>query len=99
MIGLGVIAGLFLVANAGWIRPFPTSLTKQVTAHVFPSSKATAEFKGKLYGAPFNSNTQLLFYRKDLVKKPPKTWGQMIKEAEKLGQQGKPDTIQLQASK
>jgi multiple sugar transport system substrate-binding protein len=86
-------------ANAGWIRPFPTSFTKQVTAHVFPSSLKTAEFKDKLYGSPFNSNTELLWYRKDLVKKPPKTWGEMIKEAEKLGQEGKPDTIQVQASK
>ena len=70
-------------ANAGWIRPFPTSFEKQTTAHVFPSSKATAEFKGKLYGAPFNSNTQVLWYRKDKVDAPPEdfTWDEMIDDA------------------
>jgi multiple sugar transport system substrate-binding protein len=86
-------------ANAGWIRPFPTSLRHQVTAHVFPSSLKTAEFEGRLYGSPFNSNTELLWYRKDLVKKPPETWGEMVKEGDKLAQEGKPDTIQVQASK
>ena len=35
--------------------------------NVFPSVVKTASFEGKLYGAPFNSNTQLLWYRKDLV--------------------------------
>ena len=86
-------------ANAGWIREWPASLRKQVTAKVFPSVIKTASFEGKLYGAPFNSNTQLLWYRKALVPKPPTTWDQMISEAEKLNSQGKPSTIQVQANK
>jgi len=86
-------------ANAGWIRAWPAPQAKAVTKGDFPSVLKTASFEGKLYGAPFNSNTQLLWYRKDLVKKPPKTWGQMISEAERLGSQGKPDTIQVQANK
>jgi multiple sugar transport system substrate-binding protein len=86
-------------ANAGWIKQFPDSLRKQVTAQVFPSVIKTASFNGKLYGSPFNSNTQLLWYRKDLVPKPPTTWDQMISEAEKLGSEGKPETIQVQANK
>ena len=72
-------------ANAGWISQFPAALAKQVTKDVFPNVVKTASFEGKLYGAPFNSNTQLLWYRKDLVPKPPTTWDQMIDEAEKLG--------------
>ena len=34
----------------------------------------TATYENKLYGAPFNTNTQILWYRKDLVKTPPETW-------------------------
>ena len=64
-----------------------------------PSVVKTASFDGKLYGAPFNSNTQLLWFRKDLVSKPPETWGQMIDVAEKLASEGQPATIQVQASK
>jgi trehalose/maltose transport system substrate-binding protein len=86
-------------ANAGWIRAYPDPLAKKVTSGAFPSVLKTASFEGKLYGAPFNSNTQLLWFRKDLVKKPPRTWNQMIDEAEKLGSEGKPDTIQVQANK
>jgi multiple sugar transport system substrate-binding protein len=85
-------------ANAGWVKSWPESLAKQVTSNVFPSVIETASFEGKVYGAPFNTNTQLLWYRKDLVPKPPTTWDQMIDEAEKLG----PDnagTIQVQANK
>ena len=83
-------------ANAGWVSEWPADLRSQVTKDVFPSVIETASFEGKLYGAPFNTNTQLLWYRKDLVKKPPKTWDQMIDVAEKLPEAG---TIQLQANK
>jgi multiple sugar transport system substrate-binding protein len=86
-------------ANAGWIRPFGKSLASEVTKDVFPSSVKTATYRGRLYGAPYTSNTQLLWYRKDLVKTPPTTWAQMIRDAEKLGKKGKPDTIQVQANK
>jgi len=86
-------------ANAGWIQPYAGPLAKKVTKGDFPSVIKTATFNGKIYGAPFNSNTELLWYRKDLVKKAPTTWNQMISEAEKLGSQGKPATIQVQAKK
>jgi multiple sugar transport system substrate-binding protein len=86
-------------ANAKWIKPFPASLAKKVTRGDFPSVIKTATFEGQIYGAPFNSNTQLLWYRKDLVSKPPKTWSQMISEADKLASEGKPATIQVQANK
>jgi multiple sugar transport system substrate-binding protein len=86
-------------ANAGWIKQYPESLRKEVTDQVFPSIIQTASFDGKLFGAPFNSNTQLLWYRKDLVPTPPTTWAQMISDAEMLGSEGKPETIQVQANK
>ena len=56
----------------------------------------TASYEGDLYAAPFNTNTQLLWYRKDLVPKPPETWDQMIEEAEGLKEAG---TIQVQAER
>src|SRR5919106_503622 len=86
-------------ANAGWIKQYPNSLRREVTDQVFPSIIQTASFDGKLFGAPFNSNTQLLWYRKDLVPTPPTTWDQMISQAEMLGSEGKPETTQVQANK
>jgi multiple sugar transport system substrate-binding protein len=81
-------------ANAGWLRPYEGALAQQVSKDAFDSAVKAASFDGKLYGAPFNSNTQLLFYRKDLVPTPPTTWDQMIDEAEQLH-----TTIQVQANR
>jgi trehalose/maltose transport system substrate-binding protein len=81
-------------ANAGWLRPYEGALAQQVSKDAFDSAVEAASFDGKLYGAPFNSNTQLLFYRKDLVPTPPTTWDQMIDQAEQLG-----TTIQIQAQR
>jgi multiple sugar transport system substrate-binding protein len=86
-------------ANAGWVKPFPDELARQVTANVFQSVIETASFEGRVYGSPFNTNTQLLWYRKDLVQTPPTTWTQMIDEAERLNDEGEPSTIQVQADR
>ena len=51
---------------------------------VLPIVAQGAQYKGKLYVVPLNTNAQLLWYRKDLVKTPPTTWAQMIADAKKL---------------
>jgi multiple sugar transport system substrate-binding protein len=81
-------------ANAGWLREWPQQQAQQVKQGVFPSVIETASFEGKLYGAPFNSNTQLLWYRKDQVKTPPQTWAEMIDQAEQMG-----GDVQVQADR
>ena len=82
IVGMDVIwTGEF--ANAGWVEEWTGALKKQVTEKVFPNVIETASFEDKLYAAPFNTNTQLLWYRKDLVKKPPKTWDEMIDRSPK----------------
>jgi len=83
-------------ANAGWLSEFPAQEGRQVTKGVFDSVVDTATFENKLYGAPFNSNTQLLWYRTDEIKKAPTTWDQMIDEAENIGPDG--GLIQVQAN-
>ncbi|HTU16033.1 MAG TPA: ABC transporter substrate-binding protein [Solirubrobacterales bacterium] len=85
-------------ANAGWIRRWNGADAKAVTRDVFPPVVETASFEGDLYGAPFNSNTQLLWYRTDLVPKPPGTWDQMIDMAEKLGP-GNGGQVQVQSNR
>ena len=97
VIGMDVIwTGEF--ANAGWVEPWKGPLKKQVTEEVFPGVLETASFEDQLYAAPFNTNTQLLWYRKDLVPKPPKTWDEMIDQADELGR-GDSGTIQVQANR
>jgi multiple sugar transport system substrate-binding protein len=96
LLGMDVIwTGEF--ANAGWIQQFPDDVAQKVTQGVFPSVVKTAEFEGKLYAAPLWSNTELLWYRSDLVDQAPKTWDEMIDQGEQLG----PDKglIQVQGNK
>jgi multiple sugar transport system substrate-binding protein len=83
-------------ATAGWIRPWSGADAAKATNGVLAGPVATATWKGRLWGAPLNSNTQLLWYRKDLVPTPPTTWNQMIQDAVNLAKQGKPHYIEEQ---
>jgi len=95
IVGMDVIwTGEF--ANAGWVEEWKGPLKERATEGVFANVIETASFEGGLYAAPFNTNTQLLWYRKDLVPKPPSTWDEMIDQAEQLEEAG---TIQVQANR
>src|SRR3954454_1577061 len=72
-------------ADAGWIKTWSQSDAQKVTEGDLPGPLETAKYKGKLYAAPFTSNTQILFYRKDRVQTPPKTWDELIQQAGKIG--------------
>jgi multiple sugar transport system substrate-binding protein len=85
-------------AEAGWIQPWTGAARRQVTQDAVKAALDTATWKGQLVAAPFNSNTQLLWYRKDLVPHPPTTWSEMISQAEALARQGKPHLIEIQGA-
>jgi multiple sugar transport system substrate-binding protein len=86
-------------AEAGWIKPVPDDIKAQVTTdRTLPAALKTATWKQTLYALPYNTNTQLLWYRKDLVPAPPATWNEMISQAVALRQQGKPGLIEVQGA-
>jgi trehalose/maltose transport system substrate-binding protein len=85
-------------AEAGWIREWTGANKQQATEGTLKVPLETATWKGKLYAVPYNSNTQLLWYRSDLVPTPPKTWDEMITMAEALRKQGKPHLIEIQGA-
>jgi multiple sugar transport system substrate-binding protein len=86
-------------ASAGWIRPWTGANAAAVSRGVLPGPLKTATFDGKLFAAPINANTEILWYRKDLVRTPPKTWTQMINDAVTLAKEGKPHYIEEQGAK
>jgi multiple sugar transport system substrate-binding protein len=86
-------------ASAGWIRPWTGANAAAVSNGVLPGPLKTATYNGRLWAAPINSNTELLWYRKDLVPNPPKTWSQMIDDAIQLAKEGKPHYIEEQGAK
>jgi multiple sugar transport system substrate-binding protein len=85
-------------AEAGWIEPWPADMAAKVKKGTLQTLIDTGTWKGHLYAAPFTTNIQLLWYRTDLVKKPPKTWGQMIDMAERLAKEGKPHFVEIQGA-
>jgi multiple sugar transport system substrate-binding protein len=85
-------------AEAGWILPWTGTNKQQAEAGTLKVPLQTATWKGQLVAVPYNSNTQLLWYRDDLVKTPPKTWDEMISDAEQLAKEGKPHLIEIQGA-
>ncbi|ADJ27353.1 ABC transporter substrate-binding protein [Nitrosococcus watsonii] len=72
-------------AEAGWILPWPGKAAAQARQGRLSSIIASATYDHQLWGIPFTSNIQLLWYRTDQVAKPPQTWDELIASAEALG--------------
>lgn len=83
-------------AAAGWIHPWPDEMAEEITAGRLASAVESATYAGRLQAAPFTTNTQLLWYRKDRVDTPPATWSEMLELAESLGDKG---AIQVQGER
>ena len=75
--------------QAGWITPFEDGeLTNVGTEEqVLRGPFESAQYDGKQYGAPLNSNTRLLWYRKSMLggEDVPETWDQLLDTADALG--------------
>ena len=88
-------------AEAGWALPLsddPAGLAEaDATADTLPGPVETATWQGELYAAPVTTNTQMLWYRPDLVSPPPPTWDQMLAAAARLYAEGGPSWIAVQA--
>ncbi len=85
-------------AQAGWLLPWTGSNKQQAENGTLKPMLETATWKGKLYAVPDNANTELLWYRSDLVKTPPATWTEMINDSIRLAKEGKPHLIEIQGA-
>ncbi|BBY31236.1 ABC transporter substrate-binding protein [Mycolicibacterium sediminis] len=88
-------------AEAGWALPLSDDPAGQAeadaTSNTLPGPLETASWQDRLYAAPITTNTQLLWYRADLMQDPPQNWDDMVSEATRLHAEGKPSWIALQA--
>lgn len=75
-------------AAAGWLKELTGANRQEALSGVLPIAAQSAEYQGKLYAVPLNTNAQLLWYRKDLLAQihqpPPTTWAQIIADAKML---------------
>ncbi|UGT78824.1 ABC transporter substrate-binding protein [Mycolicibacterium smegmatis] len=87
-------------AEAGWAVPLsedPAGLAEaDATENTLPGPLETARWQDELYAAPITTNTQLLWYRADLMPAPPTTWDGMLDEANRLYREGGPSWIAVQ---
>lgn len=88
-------------AEAGWAVPLSEDpageAESDAQANTLPGPLETARWQGQLYASPITTNTQLLWYRADLMDEPPTTWDGMVSEATRLHAAGKPSWIAVQA--
>jgi multiple sugar transport system substrate-binding protein len=86
LVGMDVIWTAEL-AEAGWILPWEGEDRAAAEEDKLEGPLKTVEFQGKVWGIPFTSNTQLLWYRKDEVDSPGDeiTWDQLIDDAAAKG--------------
>ena len=89
-------------AEAGWAVPLSDDPAGRAEADAsddtLPGPLATATWNRRLYGAPVTTNTQLLWYRADLVDQPPQDWNAMVTDATQLHAAGGPGWIAVQAN-
>ncbi|MEO8815379.1 MAG: extracellular solute-binding protein [Mycobacterium sp.] len=88
-------------AEAGWALPLSADpagrAEADVTTDTLPGPLATARWHNRLYAAPITANTQLLWYRADLMDSAPTSWDAMVTEASRLHAAGEPSWIGVQA--
>ncbi|MGK2380879.1 MULTISPECIES: ABC transporter substrate-binding protein [Gordonia] len=95
-------------ADAGWMVPVPDDLAADVERDTLGGPLETATWKTdddaekRLYGIPTWTNTQLLWYRPDVLReylnknRPPTTWDEMLADTQAVLAKGGPSYIMVQ---
>jgi multiple sugar transport system substrate-binding protein len=87
-------------AEAGFLRPYSDAEAKELTAGALSGPIESGTWNGKLMGAPFWANTQLLWFRKSVAQaaginpaRDPVTWSRLIEVASAAGK-----TVEVQGN-
>ncbi len=78
--------------NLGAIVDLSKAYSEEMTrmkGDVFTGLWDSIEFKGKVYGIPFDLTEHVLYYRSDIIAAPPTTWDELTKLLEELKGAGK----------
>lgn len=82
--------------NAHWLKRIDALMERDgISMDRYPSAFArSAQFQGETLGFPLRAHAQLMFYRKDLIPEPPKTWDDVIRIGKEL-KESNPDISPL----
>ncbi|MFI7126658.1 ABC transporter substrate-binding protein [Nonomuraea sp. NPDC050153] len=81
VLGLDVVWTAEFAEN-GWIIPLERGLFP--LDRFLPPVVETAIYKDRLWAVPYTSNAGLLYYRTDLVRKPPRTWAELRDQSRQI---------------
>lgn len=65
-------------AAAGWLRDLTDRLTDSDRSDFLPAELEAGSYRNKLYRMPAFTDAGVLYYRKDLVEKPPETFAELF---------------------
>ncbi len=71
-------------AGTGLALPLDRYLPASFWNRFDPEFVRAATYNGKIYAVPFFADQGVLIYRTDLVPNPPRTWGELAREAQLL---------------
>lgn len=80
-------------AKAGVLTPLNSYITHDKSFDVkdfFASALKTGQYGGTQYGIPIDMSEPILYYRKDLIKKPPQTWSEALALAKEFSRSTNP---------
>jgi multiple sugar transport system substrate-binding protein len=76
-------------AATGWAEEIAGGNKKSISKDTLGGPLATATHKKDLFAAPLTTDTQVLWYRTDLVSTPPATWDELLAAADKLASENR----------
>lgn len=76
-------------ASSGWVEPLDTYFTPQQRSRFLPGPIAGCTYRNHIWAVPWFTDSGILLYRSDLVKAPPKTWGELLTTAKELMEKGR----------
>ena len=68
-------------AAKGWLQPLKDK-TALDTSKMLPATVKSATYNNTLFAAPVSSDGGMLYYRKDLVSKPPATFSELLADCQ-----------------
>jgi len=74
---------------AGWLKPLEPWLDEGELEAMVPGARLGNRFGGHLWRMPFSADTGLLYWRTDLMEKPPRSTAELVEISRSLQQRGK----------
>jgi multiple sugar transport system substrate-binding protein len=61
-------------ASQGWLLPLDSWFSPEVREKLIPQGIEAGLYQGRFYRVPVRTDVGMLYYRKDLLPEPPRTW-------------------------